>query len=336
MGRRPVFLWVMAVFVILAGVWAMRHAETTPETGKEGYRPVPRQTQTPPVAGGYLSLYGKTYSCSHEIENYLIIGTDDSGNEEAEGDRYRGGMADFLLLVIVDKTEGSYSLLALNRDTITEVVLMQRDGSGMATADIQLCTAHWYGGNPGQSCENTVRAVSGLLGGIPIKGYYAFSLDGVRACNHAVGGVTVKNESDFSDIAPSIKKGKTITLTDNQAVIFVQSRIGVDDGENTSRMSRQIQYMEAFLHKAQTLGEEKAKVFLKLYRDMSSYAVTDISGKKFSRLIWRLSDSGYEGMYAFDGKTKLGKRLGDGLYHTEFIPAKKSVKKVLMEIYHLE
>lgn len=75
----------------------------------------------------------------------------------------RESMADFLMLVIVDKTENTYSFLQFNRDTMTEVALIDHNGEGEATANIQLCTAHWYGGNREQSCENTVKSVKKLI-----------------------------------------------------------------------------------------------------------------------------------------------------------------------------
>lgn len=288
------------------------------------------------AARGRVKLYGKTYLYYHEIESYLIIGTDASGNEEASDGEYRGGMADFLLLFVVNKTKDSCHILMLNRDTITEIPLMQTDGTSMASARLQLCTAHWYGGNRKQSCQNTVQAVSKMLGGIPINGYYSMDMDSIAVINHAVGGVTVKNESDFSDIDSSIKKGKTITLTDEQAVSFVRSRIHVDDGENTSRMARQIQYMEAFIKKVQSMKKGNAKLWIQLYQDLSNHSVTNITGKGLSRILNQISENAYEGICTFRGKTRLGSRLGDGLLHTEFILNKKSVRKVLGELYHLE
>lgn len=347
MDKRTGIRWVIAIaaVIILAGIFLVNIFSTGKTgAGNLAYRQnftylehfsdaaVPSAL----TARGRVMLYGKTYYYYHDMESYLIIGTDASGREEASGGEYRGSMADFLLLFVVDKTEGSCRILMLNRDTITEIPLMQTDGTSMASAKLQLCTAHWYGGNRKQSCQNTVRAVSKMLGGIPISGYYSMDMDSIAVINHAVGGVTVKNESDFSDIDASIKTGETLTLTDKQAVSFVQSRMHVDDGENTSRMARQIQFMEAFIKKAQSMKTENSKLWIQLYQDLSDHAVTDITGKQLSRLLNQISENSYEGICTLEGKTRLGKRLGDGLFHTEFILNKKSVRKVLGELYHLE
>ena len=132
------------------------------------------------VPRGKIKLNGNKYEYYHDFENYLLIGTDATGNNKNGAD-YQGSMADFLMLV--DKTENTYSFLQFNRDTMTEVALIDHNGEGEATANIQLCTAHWYGGNREQSCENTVKSVKKLLGGIQIDGYYELPMKAIPVLN---------------------------------------------------------------------------------------------------------------------------------------------------------
>ena len=202
------------------------------------------------VPRGKIKLNGNKYEYYHDFENYLLIGTDATGNNKNGAD-YQGSMADFLMLVIVDKTENTYSFLQFNRDTMTEVALIDHNGEGEATANIQLCTAHWYGGNREQSCENTVKSVKKLLGGIQIDGYYELNMNEIPKLNSMVDGVTVTLEDDFSKKYPKMKKGATINLDDEQAYAYVHDRYGVGDEENTSRMKRQQQYMTGFFKKLQ-------------------------------------------------------------------------------------
>ena len=107
---------------------------------------------------GKVKLNGTTYTYDHIIESWLFIGTDGSGNEQGIGEDYHGTMADFLVLAVFDKTDQTYALLQLDRNTVTDIKMMQPDGTTYASADMPLCTAHWYGGNPKQGCENTVDA----------------------------------------------------------------------------------------------------------------------------------------------------------------------------------
>ena len=107
---------------------------------------------------------------------------------------------------------------------MTEVALIDHNGEGEATANIQLCTAHWYGGNREQSCENTVKSVKKLLGGIQIDGYYELPMKAIPVLNKQVGGVTVTLEDDFSSVDAAMVKGKTITLSDSQAFHYIHDR----------------------------------------------------------------------------------------------------------------
>ena len=105
--------------------------------------------------GKVLNFGKKKYQYSSDYETYLFLGTDGSGHESANREEYVGNMADFLMLAVINRKEQTYAFLQLNRDTMTEIDLIGKDGEGMATANMQLCTAHWYGGTEKESSENT-------------------------------------------------------------------------------------------------------------------------------------------------------------------------------------
>lgn len=186
-----------------------------------------------------IVLGNREYQMTHPVRTYLFLGTDASGNEGGTGEEYQGSMADTLMLLVIDEQEETYGILQLNRDTITDVPLMQADGSANASAQLQLCTAHWYGGNPKQSCENTVNAVSDMLGGLPIDGYYALSMNAMSKLNEAVDGVKMTFTEDLTELDPQMKSGATLTLTDEQAEKLMHARYGMSDDRNVKRMGRQ-------------------------------------------------------------------------------------------------
>lgn len=283
-----------------------------------------------------VKLNGKTYTYDHRIETWLFIGTDGSGNEDAEGEDYHGSMADFLLLAVIDKTDKTYGFLQVNRDTITDVTMMLTDGTGNASADLQICTAHWYGGNPEQSCENTVDAVSRFLGGIPIDGYYSLGMDAIPTLNHAVGGVEVTVVGDFSKVDPTLVEGETVLLSDEQANNYVRGRMDVGDGSNVQRMQRQDQYMNALFEKIESTFKENPKFLNSLYSELEEEAVTNTKGRDVSRILSAMAGGENRGVFQFEGESKLGQRLGDDIDHVEFIPDKASVEKIMKELYHLE
>lgn len=285
------------------------------------------------AALGSLKLNGNIYSYYHDFETYLIMGTDKTG---ADSKVYQGSMSDFLMLVIVDKTDNNYSFLPINRDTMSEVRLIQDDGTGAATVELQLCTAHWYGGNAGQSCANTVESISKLFGGLKIDGYYAIPMDEIPKLNHSVGGVTVTLLEDFQDIDRQMKKGETLALSDEQAYHYIHDRYGVGDEKNTSRMKRQQQYMEAFFTKAKEKTKSDKAYVSQLFRNFEQTATTNLTAKKISGLTNRLIKGTQKGFFEIQGTSKIGKALGDGIDHAEFYPDKESIIDVMTKIYGLK
>lgn len=285
------------------------------------------------AALGSLKLNGNIYSYYHDFETYLIMGTDKTG---ADSKVYQGSMSDFLMLVIVDKTDNNYSFLPINRDTMSEVRLIQDDGTGVATAELQLCTAHWYGGNAEQSCANTVESISKLFGGLKINGYYAIPMDAIPKLNHSVGGVTVTLLEDFQDIDRQMKKGETLAFSDEQAYRYIHDRYGVGDEKNTSRMKRQQQYMEAFFTKAKEKAKSDKAYVGQLFREFEQTATTNLTAKKISGLTNRLIKGTQKGFFEIKGTSKIGKALGDGIDHAEFYPDKESIIDVMTKIYGLK
>lgn len=285
------------------------------------------------AALGSLKLNGNIYSYYHDFETYLIMGTDKTG---ADSKVYQGSMSDFLMLVIVDKTDNNYSFLPINRDTMSEVRLIQDDGTGVATAELQLCTAHWYGGNAEQGCANTVESISKLFGGLKINGYYAIPMDEIPKLNHSVGGVTVTLLEDFQDIDRQMKKGETLVLSDEQAYHYIHDRYGVGDEKNTSRMKRQQQYMEAFFTKAKEKAKSDKAYVGQLFREFEQTATTNLTAKKISGLTNRLIKGTQKGFFEIKGTSKIGKALGDGIDHAEFYPDKESIIDVMTKIYGLK
>ncbi len=333
-----IFLAVAGAVAALAVFWfALRGIERA-VTSKSHPKQEAKEEERKVTVGAKkkIKLNGKTYTYDHRIETWLFIGTDGSGDEDAQGEDYIGSMADFLLLAVVDKTDKTYGFIQINRDTITDVTMMQKDGSGLASAELQICTAHWYGGNPQQSCENTVEAVSKLLGGVTIEGYYGIGMDAMPTLNHAVGGVEVKVIGDFSKVDPTLKEGETVLLDDEQAYTYVRGRMNVGDGSNEQRMQRQDQYMKALFTKVEQTFKKNPKFLNSLYSQLDEEAVTNTKGRDVSRIISSMAGGESRGIFQFEGETTLGQRLGDGIDHIEFFPDEASVEKIMKELYHLE
>ena len=284
----------------------------------------------------WIDLNDLEYTVKDQLKAYLFIGTDHSGNEQATDETYHGSMADFLLLAILNKTEKTYGFIQFNRDTITEVLMLDQDGEVINSAEEQLCTAHWYGGSRQQSCLNTVDTVSDLLGGLVIDGYYSVGMDDIAQLNHVIGGATVTIEDDFSKVDPSLKMGEEVTLTDEQAYHYLQGRMDVGDGSNEARMRRQRTYMEAVYDKV--IDHVKTeKDFLEDITDtLGDSVTTNMNGDDFNEFREIFREGVSLGIQSPDGESLIGTKLDDGLEHYEFYMDDASMADIMIKLCDLE
>ena len=219
---------------------------------------------------------GRTWTYrGRELTNLLLIGVDWEESENTVSRRY-AGQADFLFLITIDRENKIVSTLQLDRDTMADIRVYGPFGDYTGIQKTQICLSHAYGKSDAQNCENTVWAVSRLLGGIPIDGYITLDMSGITALNDALGGVTVTLKEDFSALDPDMTKGATLTLRGMQAEIFVRSRMDVGDGTNVSRMQRQ----HTFIRSAEELLVQRINEDMNyagtLYDTLAGHMTTNI------------------------------------------------------------
>ncbi len=186
-----------------------------------------------------MEYNGRTWTYRERaLTNILLMGIDWEDTTEDVTKRY-AGQADFLLLMTLDRVNKTVTTIQLDRDTMADVRIYGPFGNYTGIQTLQLCLSHAYGSTAAENCENTVWAVSRLLGNIPIDGYIALDMSAITILNDTLGGVTVTLEDDFSHLDPSMTKGTTLTLHGQQAEYYARGRMDVGDGSNVSRMRRQ-------------------------------------------------------------------------------------------------
>ncbi|MBQ8953634.1 MAG: LCP family protein [Clostridia bacterium] len=192
-----------------------------------------------------VEYQGKTYAERTNLTTLLLMGIDRTEDSQSYGAR-QGGQADFLLLMVIDHSNKTVSQLQIDRDTMTQVEVYGVLGNPVGTQLMQICLSHGFGRTPEENCDNAVIAVENLLEGIQIDYYMALNMDAIGTLNHALGGVTVTLEDDdLAELDPQMTKGATLHLTDEQAEIFLHSRMSVGEGTNAERMARHRIYMTA-------------------------------------------------------------------------------------------
>ena len=248
---------------------------------------------------------GKEY-LPKDLETYLVVGLDTFG-EVAPGADYRNNkQADFLMLIVVDNKAKEYSLFHINRDTITTITEYGIGGVKIATTEpyrAQIALSHTYGDGERKSGGYVKDTVSSLLFNLKINHFVTMTMSGVEILNDfvAVNGLTVTLTEDLTSIDPTWKKGETIRLRGSNALDFVRQRKGVGEQTNLERMSRQRQYITAFLN---ALPRNMTSSWLSnAYDAVSRYIFTDCTVSELKDFLSVLSDYDFTGnIYVPEGE----------------------------------
>ena len=276
-----------------------------------------------------VTINGVKCKPNWDIQTYLFIGEDARGVKEKKTEGDGTGQSDVLELLVIDTKNNTYHKLPINRDTITDVKSLSEDGSYLATTKTQIALAHANGDGMEQSCENTIDAVSNMLYGIRIDGYISLNMDSIKILNHLAGGVPVTIEDDFSQSDKSLVMGKTITLSDDQAMHYVHDRMNVGDGTNECRMRRQKAYIDALfpLYKAKLQAD--SGFINEFYNELSDYMVTDMSVGEMGNVANMILNSEDKGEVSIKGTNAIAEDDG----YNEFTMDETSRGDVAMELF---
>lgn len=276
-----------------------------------------------------ITYKNETYVKKGNLETYLIAGIDAPGKVEKVTEYDGTGQCDVLAVIVRDRSTDQCKLLSIDRNTITAVKSLDNDGTYLDTTDIQISLAHAMGFDQQVRAENTVDAVSHLLGDQTIDGYAMVNMGAIQVVNDMVGGVTVTIEDDFTDRDPTLKKGETVTLMGEHAENYIRGRKDVADGSNQNRMSRQSNYEEAFKPAFRSKCAENSKFPLEVYHAMEDYMTTNISAKKFCRLAILMSDENQDEKVAISGTYG----LDEDEWQT-FTPDEDSLQEAILELFY--
>ena len=282
-----------------------------------------------------VTIDDEDVALKHPVTVYLAVGTDGSGNENGIGDDYLGDLADFLALLVIDTVDRKYSIIEINRNTMTDVPLMDYYGNSDDTGYMQICMAHAYGSNREMGCRNVCDAVSALFGGLEIDGYISVSMEYIQTINNAAGGVTVTIEDDFSNEDSSLVMGEEVTLSDEQAVHYLRGRMNVGDGTNECRMRRQRTYLKAMSKKLTSKGDD-VEYLSDFFTTIKDVSVSNISLEDMILTCESIQDYTDMGIYSISGENEEQDSFGDGVILAEFYPYADSINEVLEEVLPLE
>ncbi|MBQ7153867.1 MAG: LCP family protein [Clostridia bacterium] len=256
-----------------------------------------------------VTIGDKTYMQRDKITTLLIIGLDSFGVAVSSESYNNSQQADFLTLVIMDDETKEYSLLHLNRDTMTDITVLDITGlRKVKTMKAQLALSHTYGNGLHTSCLNTVDAVSTMLYGLRVDYYLSMTMDAAQILTDELGGITITIDQDLTIVNPEWSEGTVVTLNGEEALEYVRLRSELPDSSNISRMERQKHFMNALIDKLieTKKGHLGNSYFLSLYDSVDEYIVTNGSTSAFSEMADKMTEYQNGGIWSPKGEAKKG------------------------------
>lgn len=229
------------------------------------------------VSSNLIWHNGKAYEFNDQVVTILCMGIDQHSEQIEEKENISGesGQADSIFLAVLNPVNQQLKVIAISRDTMTEIASYDARGNYIGDTVSHLGLAYAYGNGKDTSCEYMVHAVSKLFYGIPINGYAAFNMAAISKLNDAVGGVTVTIPMG-EDISEDLKAGTTVKLEGSQAERFVRYRNTATEGSNNQRIARQKEFLLNFFAAAVNMMKSDVSLPVTLYQEMSNEMVTNV------------------------------------------------------------
>ncbi len=274
---------------------------------------------------------GKIYKYNSDIITFLVMGidSDEKVPEVDENTDYlMGGQSDALFLFVMNPHDKSLSVIAINRNSMTNIYMCDRAGNYRKTGWAQICVQHGYGDGRELSCTRTRDAVSELFYGLPINAYVSMQIGAVKYLNNAVGGIEVVVPSDFPEMG--FVEGQTVELDDEQAYFFLRFRDTTKFNSASKRLENDKVYLKAFMEKVFEKTKKDISCPIKLYNIVKDYVVTDITVDEMTYIASELL--GYQmselRFYQLEGEMVHGQK------YEEFNVDTEAAKRLILQVFY--
>ncbi|MEE1007452.1 MAG: LCP family protein [Acutalibacteraceae bacterium] len=261
---------------------------------------------------------GVAYDYNDRLINILLLGVD--RNKPNASDSHQ---ADAIYLISLDTDAKTVKVIAVSRNTITEVDTYDINGSYFSTAKQQICLAYTYGNDDKTSSENTLKAVSNFLYGVPISGYYTVFMNSVADIVDAVGGVPVTVTEDLTGIDPRMKIGAEVTVTGKNALSYLQHR----GDSNAPRLERQKSFISSFVGRAKSAMLKDLSLPLKMYNKLAENTVTNVTSASAVYLASEALNADFQ-IIGIEGESGT-----DGAYET-FVPYEDQLYEMILDVFY--
>ena len=303
-----VMLSIVMVFVVLAGGACFAYHKVTGEWPFGGDTIAKDADETSMLD----ALLGRNMKL-----NVAVFGVD------ADGTR-----TDVAFVVHYDSSQESLSLLSIPRDTITEIEVFNPSGTSLGMTDNHINLQYAYGDGKEESCELMKTAVSNLLRGLPIQGYYSMNISGISEVGKLVGDVEIVVPDDsLEEHDPYFKEGATVIINGDNAEEFLRYR---DTGKSQSalvRQERQKTYLKALIPKLQEKMQTDSSFVGRLLDDIQPYTVTNMGNDVFAKLLNAAGNS------TLETQTVPGEGV-EGKYYDEYHVNEDELYRLILSMFY--
>ncbi len=240
--------------------------------------------------GLFVTYNDKEYQYNEDIINFLYLGIDkDVSMEEMQTDGNEG-LADAVVLISVNVENGQIKILAIPRDTMVPVKVVDETGHFVKNANQQITLQYVYGSNAAMSCELMVDAVSNLLYKVPIQRYCSINLSAVTVLNDTIGGVDVQVLEDVHISGKNYHAGDVLHLQGTMALDYIRDRDCDIFGSSMGRLERQKQYMSNYFSTAVDAIKADMTLPMTLFQSLQGNMCTNITTEDIAYLVPELLD----------------------------------------------
>ncbi len=284
---------------------------------------------------GWIRYNGKVYEYNGKALNFLVMGIDKDGPVKPAADGISGGQADALFILSLDPDSRKINIVAVNRNTVTDVAVYNEAGEYQGDFPLQLCLQHGYGDGMQLSCERQMQTVSKVFYNLPIHGYVSINRNAIAELNDAIGGVTLEVLTEIPQRGkyPGLAKGVTKTLTGAEALRYIWYRDMNEFDSASDRLMREKQYLSAAIEKVKAAVKNDPSIIIRLYQTMTPYMVTDIDLSEATYLGGQASGYHFnaDSILSMEGETV----LADTGFE-EFYPDSEQLYGLMIEAFYKE
>ncbi|WP_051226658.1 LCP family protein [Butyrivibrio sp. MC2013] len=270
---------------------------------------------------GQILRNGRVYEYNKDLLTFLVMGIDDPMPVSQAEDYTSGGQADALFLMVLDPDLEKISLIAINRNIMTDIDVYNEAGEYEYTGNGQLCIQHGYGDGMVLSCERQAAAVRRLFHNLPLAGYISVNMGGMVPLSRAVGGVPVTVLEDIPPMGSfeGLTRGQDVVLTGASAFWYTKYRDTEVFNSAAGRMERQKQFLQTLIPILRESIKKDISTVPRIYRDLAEYTVTDLTLDEMVYLADNSKDYSFdtEGIMTIKGVATMGDSGFEEFYHDE-------------------